>query len=561
MMDFQRMLAYSTLILSGFLLYHAWQNEQLQTKAMTSSHYSTNFVPKAAGNLPVNNNVPVAFTPTKKISHTLTKNPSKLITVTTDLLTLKINPRGGNVIYSGLLQYPETMKNKTPFTLFDYKTLEKTYLAETGLSGATGPDNQKEHALYKSRQPSYSLSDNQKVLNVELVWQNKKGFSVIKTYSFHRGSYKIEVHYTIKNNTKNEWTGNLFSQFVRSGIPPEDSGMSTFFGVALSSPDDHYQKFTFSKLKKADINQSVRAGWMAVVQHYFVSAWVPNRNQVFHYYSHVNEKVSGNDSIFLYTIGYIGPTISVPPSTSKTVSTTLYSGPTIASHLDQVAPNLKLTVDYGIFWIISSALFTLLVWLYALLGNWGWAIIGVTFIIKLIFYPLSAKSYRSMARMKSLQPKVQALKERFVDDQRALGVATMKLYREEKVNPLGGCLPIVVQIPVFIGLYWLLMESVQLRQAPFIFWIHDLAQKDPLYVLPLILGATMLLQQKMSPPPADPTQAKMMMLLPIVFTAIFINMPSGLVLYWVINNGLSILQQWTVMRKFAKNPHITRKKK
>ena len=290
-----------------------------------------------------------------------------------------------------------------------------------------------------------------------------------------------------------------------------------------------------------NLSLNTKGGWVVMQQHYFLSAWVPNEQQINHYYT----SVSPND---VYTIGFLGPQLNVAAGDKLVTKTKFYAGPQLTDRLHSIAPNLDLTVDYGWLWFISMGIFWLMKKIHLVIGNWGWSIILVTICIKAVFYKLSATSYRSMAKMRKLTPKIQALKQRFGDDKQKMSQETMKLYKKEKVNPFGGCLPILIQIPFFIALYYVLIESVELRQAPFIFWIHDLSIKDPFYVLPLLMGISMLIQQKLSPPPPDPMQAKMMMLLPIVFTVFFLNFPAGLVLYWVCNNTLSILQQWYVMR-------------
>jgi YidC/Oxa1 family membrane protein insertase len=282
-----------------------------------------------------------------------------------------------------------------------------------------------------------------------------------------------------------------------------------------------------------------------MIQHYFISAWVPPKDAVSNYYS----RVSSNG---LYTIGMIGSPLNVAPGQQASFDTTLYTGPALATQLSATAPGLQLTIDYGWLWFISVIIFWMMQHIYDVIGNWGWSIVLVTVIIKAMFYGLSAKSYRSMSLMKRLQPKMEALKQKFGDDRQKLTQATLELYREEKVNPMSGCLPIIIQIPVFIALYWVLVESVQLRQAPFIFWIHDLSAKDPYYVLPVLMGISMFIQQRLNPPAPDPMQAKIMMLMPVVFTVLFANFPSGLMLYWFVNNTLSFLQQWHILRKIEK---------
>jgi YidC/Oxa1 family membrane protein insertase len=336
---------------------------------------------------------------------------------------------------------------------------------------------------------------------------------------------------------------------MRENTPPNNkqglSNMATFFGAAISSPEKRFQKISFKEMAQQNLNQTITGGWAAMIQHYFVSAWVPEANTTQQYFSRVMPDG-------LYTIGMIGPKLSIAPGGTYNTSATFYAGPSISNQLEKAAPGLQLTIDYGWFWFISSIIFWMMQHIYNLVGNWGWSIVLVTLVIKLMFYHLSAKSYRSMSVLKKLQPRINTLKERYGDDKQKFTQATLELYKKEKVNPMSGCLPILIQIPVFIGLYWVLVESVQLRQAPFILWIHDLSIKDPYYILPLLMGISMFLQQRLSPPPADPTQAKIMMLMPVVFTLLFLNFPAGLMLYWFVNNLLSFLQQWYIMHSIEK---------
>jgi YidC/Oxa1 family membrane protein insertase len=337
---------------------------------------------------------------------------------------------------------------------------------------------------------------------------------------------------------------------MRTNSPPptQQSGfmnLATYFGAAISSPEKRFQKISFKDMQNNKLNQTITGGWAAMIQHYFVSAWVPDKTYAMQYFTNIT-----HDN--LYTVGMISPKINVNPNESIHIPAKFYAGPAIANDLEAAAPGLKLTIDYGWFWFISDLIFWMMQHIYDVIGNWGWAIVIVTIIIKLAFYKLSAKSYRSMSAMKKLQPKLNSLKERFADDKQKFTQATLELYKKEKVNPMSGCLPILIQIPVFIGLYWVLIESVQFRQAPWILWIHDLSVKDPYYVLPVLMGLSMFLQQRLNPPPPDPMQAKVMMFMPVIFTVLFINFPAGLMLYWFVNNTLSFLQQWFIMRSMEK---------
>ena len=318
-------------------------------------------------------------------------------------------------------------------------------------------------------------------------------------------------------------------------------------GVAVSSPEKPYKRYSLSKLYEDPLDENIQAGWLSMIQHYFLSAWVPDPKVTYHYYS----EVSDND---IYTIGMVSPRLLIPAQKSIDLHSQFYSGPKVAQRLKAVSPHLSLAVDYSswtILSLLSTWLFFILKYIHKLVGNWGWSIVLLTLLIKLAFYKLSATSYKSMAGMRTLQPKMNALKKRYKDDRQALSKAMMELYKKEKINPVSGCLPILIQIPVFFALYYVLLESVELRHAPFIFWIQDLSVKDPYFILPILMGISMFLQQKLSPKPPDPTQAKVFMFLPIIMTLFFLNFPAGLVLYWFVNNAISILQQWYITKKYA----------
>lgn len=479
--------------------------------------------------------MPNAQLPTKGGEQVTDKE--RYIAIKTDTLDVLIDTQGGNIVQASLLKYPESANdpNSVPFQLLS-KSPNNYYVAQSGLAGSDKPMLQ-----YHSVQANYKLTPDQAELTVNLVCTNCKNVSIKKQFVFKQDDYLIPINYQIENHGNSAWKGQLYTQFQqKKRIPPRSLfNISSYIGGAISTQDKPYQKVSFDKMGDG-ISMATENGWVAMLQHYFLSAWVPPAGP-YHFYSY------GKDNI--YTLGMLGNPFQVEPGKQYTSQVKLYLGPESMDRLKAVAPHLDLTVDYGILWFISMALFWLLKQIHHVVGNWGWSIVIVTVLIKLAFYHLSAKSYRSMAAMRNLQPRLNALKERYGDDRQKLTQATMELYKAEKVNPLGGCLPILVQIPVFIALYWMLLESVELRQASFILWIHDLSTKDPYYILPILMGITMFVQQRLNPPPPDPTQAKVMQFLPIFFTALFLNFPSGLVLYWVVNNTLSILQQWFIMRR------------
>ena len=421
------------------------------------------------------------------------------------------------------------------------------------------PSSLTHQAVFTADSTVYELQSGQDTLNVVLRWQGN-GLTVEKEYVFHRGKYAIDIQYRLRNAATTSWQGNLYSQIMRVDNPPvEKNGFThAYFGASLSTPDSSYKKISFKDMDKLQKNGEtllsnpiVQGGWVAMQQHYFLSAWVPPADSNQHFYSQVYQNG-------LYTIGMMGPQINVAPGQDYSTQMQLYVGPEINEQLQAVSPKLNLTIDYGFLWPISILFLWLMTRIHAVVNNWGWSIVILTVFIKLAFYKLSSMSYKSMAKMRELQPKMQALKERFGDDRQKMSQATMELYKSEKVNPLGGCLPIVIQIPFFIALYWLLAESVALRQAPFILWIHDLSLRDPYYILPILMIVTMFIQQKLSPTPPDPMQAKMMMVLPLVFGVLFMMFPAGLVLYWVVNNTVSILQQWYITRSYEKSTHKRR---
>jgi len=381
---------------------------------------------------------------------------------------------------------------------------------------------------------------------VKLHWKSDDGVRITKIYTFHRDSYVVDLRYQVENGSAEPWAARMYGQFQRSEVVPEGGLFRTYTytGGVISGPEKPYEKIDFSDMRDVDLKRSQIGGWIAMIQHYFTSAWVPAAEGSNYFYS-----LAVADDRFV--LGVMTPRVSVPPGGTGSVALRLYAGPKVQERLKAVSPNLERTVDYGWLWFLAEPLFWLLTKIYGFIGNWGFSIIVLTMLIKLAFFHLSATSYKSMARMRKLQPRVMDLRDRFAGDKAKLNQAMMELYKKEKINPLGGCLPILVQIPVFISLYWVLLESVSLRQAPFIFWIHDLSLHDPYFVLPLLMGITMFAQQKLNPAPPDPMQARIMMALPFVFTFLFLFFPSGLVLYWFVNNLLSIAQQWVITKKIV----------
>ena len=503
--------------------------------------------PAAAPDVPAASDVPTAAGQPAPIA--TREEADGLVEVRTDVLTVRIDPRGGTIRQVLLPHYPVSIEQPDrPFVLMDdnYRG-GLVYVAESGLVGASAPTH---HDLFAAEKSRYALVPGTEGIDVRLHWEDENGVRIAKVFEFARDSYEVGIRYEIENATSLPWTGQAYGQFRRT--PPGGGGGGlggigdvtsyTYTGAVLSSPDKPYEKIDFDDMESEDLDREIRDGWIAMIQHYFASAWVPEREVASRYYT---KSLGGPE----YLAGLIGPPTTVAPGSSGEARLTLYVGPKVQDRLEAAAPGLKRTVDYGWLFFIAQPLYVALWFIHEYVGNWGWAIILLTCCIKLAFYHLSAASYRSMARMRKLAPRIQTLRDRHTGDRQKMNQAMMELYKKEKINPLGGCLPIVVQIPVFIALYWVLLETVELRQAGFIFWLKDLATHDPFFVLPVLMGGSMFLQQRLSPTPPDPIQAKVMMFLPLIFTAFFLFFPSGLVLYWLVNNLLSIAQQWTITKR------------
>jgi YidC/Oxa1 family membrane protein insertase len=469
---------------------------------------------------------------------------SPAVRVLTDVLDVEIDTRGGTLSRALLLRYPKSSDDPDPVVLLT-DTGPDYFVAQSGLIGADADLAPTHRSVYRAEQDEYRLSDGQEELVVALRWSHPSGIEAVKRFRFRRGSYVVDVDQEVINNSGSPWAARDYRQLQRTE-PVGDNGDSrfiyTFTGAAIYSPEEKYQKLSFGDIRDQRLEREVQGGWISMIQHYFLSAWVPPADATETFFS--KSLPSGR-----YLIGMYGPGASVADGETHTYSARLWVGPKLQDEMAELAPGLELTVDYGWLTVIAKPLHWLLSKLHALVGNWGWAIILLTVLIKLVFYKLSETSYKSMANMRRMAPKLQSLKERYGDDKQRLNQAMMELYKKEKINPLGGCLPILVQIPVFIALYWVLIESVELRDAPWILWIQTLSEKDPYFILPVIMGVSMFIQQKLNPAPPDPLQAKIMMSLPFVFTIFFAFFPAGLVLYWAVNNILSIAQQWYITRK------------
>ncbi|OGT53796.1 MAG: membrane protein insertase YidC [Gammaproteobacteria bacterium RIFCSPHIGHO2_12_FULL_42_13] len=540
-MEFRRTFLYFALAIIGVMLWHAWQLDYPPVHATTTetsakATSSNEFTPEAYDQ---------RSEPYQNTAKTPTSPQGKMIAITTDVLKARINLEGGNLVDATLPQYSVSLDDRAPVQILN-PNHDALYITQSGITGNEG-------IVYHADQDNYSLKDNEKQLIVTLVGETKDGIAIRKTFTFARGKYDITTAMQLTNYGNTVWRGNAYNQITRRDVPVSGGYLAARFynGGAVSTKDTPYKKLSFSDMAESDFSLDIKDGWIAMQQHYFISAWVPEKNQTLHYYSRsFGKSKNGSDDIFV--LGYLSESLSLAPKATTAFTSTLYVGPEIPANLAPLAKSLDLTIDYGWLWPISKFLFWLMSKIYSYLGNWGWSIVAVTILIKIAFYGLSNKSYVSMARTRDLQPRIKALRERHGDDKQAMSKAMMELYRKEKINPLGGCLPMLIQIPVFFALYYVLIESVELRQAPFIFWIHDLSVKDPYFILPVLMGLSMFLQQKLSPPPPDPTQAKMMMMLPLIMTVFFVAFPAGLVLYWLTNNCASILQQWIVMKRHAR---------
>ena len=551
-MDLKRTLLLTGLLVAGYFMVLQWDQD-----------YSKSAVPPTAtqpfsqpSGAPEDNSVPdVASSSSAEIpAETLSGGPGetqRMVRVSTDTMQLVIDPRGGDIVHASLSRFPREKGSKEPFVLLENAPGKRVFTAASGLVGPAGPEKTGQpRPVYTVEKNSYTMGEDGQ-LEVDLHLQSGE-LGITKRFTFFRGKHSVDVSYIVDNDSSAPWQGRFYGQLKRdSSVDPSQelsntSGMHTYLGGAVRTRQKQYEKIPFDEFPDYDgsgsgLNETVKGGYASIVQHYFVSAWVPDQSQ-----NNIYRTTESGDT---HVLTVIQQPLTVAPHARGTLGATLYIGPKNQKELARLAEGLDLTIDYGILWWFAKPLFLLLRFLHSVVGNWGWSIVVLTLLVKSLFYPLSAASYRSMAKMRKVAPKMQSLKERHGDDRQALSQAMIKLYKEEKVNPVGGCLPTLIQMPVFIALYWVLMESVELRQAPWLGWIKDLSQMDSYFILPLVMGASMFAQQLLSPAPPDPTQARVMKMMPVVFTFFFLWFPSGLVLYWVTNNLLSIAQQWYVTRK------------
>jgi YidC/Oxa1 family membrane protein insertase len=563
-MSSNRSILLIALLLVAYFIYNAWEQDYAAKPAVDNpvatqpapSGASSSAKPTVAGDVPTAAATSSSVQPAT--TGTATEDVSaQLVEVHTDVLHVAISTNGGALVRADLLAYPLDPKDKTqPVRLLD-DSAAHYFVAQTGLvSNAGAAPSHK--APFKAEKTDYALDAGTDKIEVPLTWQDASGLSVRKVYVFTRGSYLIEAREEIKNGSNTAWTGNEYRELRR--VPPivPKGGLFSiynpeayaFSGAAWYSPQDKFNKLAFAKFAESPLDKKdVSGGWAAMLQHYFFAAWIPPASESDQFTTTI-VPVDGTDR---YLIRALSPAVTVAPNETGTIATRLYVGPKLQSDLANVAPGLELTADYGILTVISQPLHWILVQLHKLTDNWGVAIIFLVLLIKLALYKPSEAQYRSMAKMKQFQPRLEALKQRYGDDKQKLNAATMELYQKEKINPLGGCLPVLIQMPIFLGLLWVLQESVELRQAPFFGWIQNLSAPDPFFILPILNGVAMLATQWISPaaPGMDPMQARMMKTMPLIFAVMFAFAPAGLTLYWTVNGWPSLLQQWIITKRIG----------
>jgi YidC/Oxa1 family membrane protein insertase len=566
-MDTQRLILVIALSFISLLLWDAWQldhgaaepaaqNETLGLQQALNQPQSATppLVAAQSGDGTPNIAVPELAAQKNRSSEVelSSSRSGESIHVETDLLQVTLNTQGGDLRQVDLLKHGKDHDHRDqPFRLMSDQG-RQYFISQSGIKGAAGTDAAlypSHQAIYTTLQNRYILAAGENELRVPMVWSDPDGkIKVTKTYLFKRDSYVVDVEYRVENSSSSDWRGGSYAQLVRNGEAPEaeNAFIYTFTGGVAYTQEELYQKIEFDEMVTTPMTRSTETGWVAMIQHYFLGAVVPQQGKKPTLYTY-------QPSQGLYAIGTILPAVTVAAGEEGNLGIQLFVGPKDQDRMEALAPGLELTVDYGFLTFLAQPLFWILNQIQDFVGNWGFSIIILTLLIKLVFYKLSETSYRSMANMRKLTPRLTALKERYGDDRQKMNEAMMRIYREEKVNPMGGCLPILVQIPVFIALYWVLLESVEIRQAPFILWIDDLSAMDPYYILPLLMGGSMLIQQKLNPAPLDPIQQKVMMILPIIFTVFFAFFPAGLVLYWVVNNIISIAQQYYITRQLEAN--------
>jgi YidC/Oxa1 family membrane protein insertase len=529
-MESQRSFLLIGLAMVSFLLWQQWQvdygPQPVAPSSINSEQTSTDL------DMPNSDDVPVATSNGQSLKASSDRG-GKIISVITDTLILSIDTKGGDVVSANLAKFPVEQGSDESYSLLKPNG-DKLFIAQSGLIGPDGTDS-KGRPTYAVAEDSYMLEGD--TLTVPLTLTSAEGLQVTKNFTFTRGSHKIDVSYVIKNNTSDLKQVQQFAQLKQSMLDQEGSMfMPIYRGGAYSIEEDIYEKYTFDDMVDSNLKETTAAGWAAMIEHYFVSAWVPPQDEKNKLFSRILQQTNG-------VIGFTGQSVIIQPGETTQINSILYLGPKDQDTLAGIAKGLDLTVDYGFLWMISKYLFKFLQVIQSFVGNWGFSIILITIVVKGAMYPLTKKQYESMAKMRALKPKMDALKERCGDDKQKMQKAMMELYKKDKVNPMGGCLPLLLQMPIFLALYWVLLESVELRHADFIFWITDLSAKDPFFVLPVLTGASMFLLQKLQPMTmTDPMQQKIMQFMPVAMSLFFFIFPAGLVLYWLISNLITLVQ-------------------
>ena len=548
-MNWQKNLILAAIGVVVWLLVVRWSDFQIQHQTMPTDQQQPSVAVEQlyADRAVTSSTLPVLADDQPTVAKLLA-NDQKTVSITTDVLKVTIDTLGGDVIETQLLKNLDKMADNggQPISILT-RSNGNEFIAESGLIGGNGTDTATGRPIFTTTANSYELLDGQQALEVDFVY-NQDGVEFIKRFEFRASDYKIGVRYIIRNLSSEPWSATFYGQFRRDSHQPEidsPTGMKPFLGAAIRENDKNYSRYDFSDIEDKTVKTSIQGGWLAFVQHYFVSAWVPPQESKNRFSL---RKLQGSD---VYLMAVTGEKINVAPGNIGEYKVDLYVGPKNQDVLKELSEYLDLTIDYGFLWMLAKPIFAALQIIQGFLINWGWSIILLTIFIKILLYPLSAASLKSMAKMRTLQPEMARIKELYGDDRQKAGQEQMALFKKHQVNPLGGCFPMLLQMPVFIALYWVLSESVEIRHSPWIFWIQDLSAKDPLFILPLIMGASMFLMQKLQPAPTDPMQAKVFQLMPIMFTFFFMMFPAGLVLYWTVNNLLSILQQWYVNRQIA----------
>jgi len=565
-MDLPKFALYTALAVVTYLMLLAWQDDYPPTVGGNSgsapiAEFSASGVSDvASGGLPrglstdlpsdlpsaapaANEQAPNTDIPSTTVSNSATS--SQLINVITDTFNIRIDPVGGDIVYLALPKFLKQLEVAgDPFVLLE-RTAGREYVAQSGLIGTNGVDSNG-RAKYQVSSNSFEMTESQNTLNVDLFLTTEEGVEVTKRFAFTRNSYLFDVSFIVNNRSNKSWQANPFGQIKRDAFDdPSDAGGfgRTYLGfVSTAAEEDPYIEYEFDDIDDGSSTVDVSGGWMGFSQHYFLTAWIPDP-------ATLNRFSTRKNNANQYYGEFTAAAFNVEPGSTSTANMQYYAGPKDQYVLAEISENLDLTIDYSFLWFLAAPIYWLLRQIESVIGNYGFSIILLTVVVKSLFYKLSETQYKSMAGMRRLMPKVQQLKEAYGDDKMKLQQASMELYKKEKINPFGGCLPMLVQMPVFIALYWVLLESVELRHAPFIFWLNDLSVRDPFFILPLMMGATMYLQTTLSPAPADPMQAQVMKLMPIMMTVLFLWFPAGLVLYWFTNGALGILQQWYITRK------------